>query len=70
VMESGLKGLPQEQLAHLPIAKDKNGTRIIPLHEKTVVGPVMKFVQDAETRKSIDFALGNQNKASNVPLIE
>jgi len=30
----------------------------------------MKFVQDAETRKSIDFALGNQNKASNVPLIE
>jgi len=30
----------------------------------------MKLVENEETRKKLDFALGNQNKENNVPIID
>jgi len=52
------------------LAQGKNGTKIIPIYEKTVLGPLMKLVENEETRKKLDFALGNQNKENNVPIID
>lgn len=68
--ESALAGLPKDILAKLPIKQGDNSTRIIPLHEKTVLGPLLKLVQNENTRKLIDFAHSNINKENNVPIID
>ena len=68
--EASLTGLPQDILAKLPVKPGANGTRIIPLHEKTVLGPMLKLVQNEETRRLIDFAHSNINRDNNVPIID
>ena len=57
-------------LAKLPVKEGHNETRIIPLHEKTILGPMLKLVQNEETRRLIDFAHSNINKDNNVPIID
>jgi len=42
--EAALTGLPKDMLDKLPVKQGSNGTRIIPLHEKTVLGPMLKLV--------------------------
>ena len=70
LFENQLTGLPKDVLDKLPVKQGANGTRIIPLHEKTVLAPMMKLIQNEETRKQLDFAHSNINKDNNVPIID
>jgi|TARA_B110001450_G_C17539734_1_gene448117 hypothetical protein len=70
IPEAALAGIPADIMAKLPVKQGDNKTRIIPLHEKTVLGPMLKLVQNENTRKLIDFAHSNINKENNVPIID
>lgn len=69
ISEKDLEKVPEETLAQLQKADGKSGFRTVPL-KKTGFAHVVKFIENEDTRKKIDFAVNTINTDKNVPIIE
>lgn len=64
-----LKGMSQQAIDKLDKVPNQEGMVYLSLG-KTEIGPNLKHLELSDTRKKIDYAMGIQDKDSNVPLIE
>lgn len=64
-----LKGMPQDILKKLAKVSGKPNLRWVTL-SKTQVIPALKFIEDEKVRKKLKFAMDNQCKEKNVPILE
>lgn len=67
--EAELEGLPENEMSKLKPVPGKAGYKIVKL-EKNFIGQVTKHLKLESTRKKLNYAQGQVNKAENVPILD